>query len=142
MKVLMFGWEFPPHISGGLGTACYGLTRGLAENDVEVLFVIPKAFGDETQGKYKLIPAAEIPVPQHSTAYELMRDKMTFFGINSLIVPYLTEEAFREYTGEIEYQRSEKRDSVFGEHYLEFSGRYGKDLMTEVWRYSIVAIAP
>ncbi|KKT36370.1 MAG: glycosyl transferase group 1, partial [Parcubacteria group bacterium GW2011_GWC1_44_26] len=27
MRVLMFGWEFPPHNSGGLGTACFGLTR-------------------------------------------------------------------------------------------------------------------
>lgn len=29
----MFGWEFPPHISGGLGTACFGLTKGLASFD-------------------------------------------------------------------------------------------------------------
>ena len=39
-RVLMFGWEFPPHIAGGLGTACLGLTRGLAKQGVEVLFVI------------------------------------------------------------------------------------------------------
>ena len=39
MKVLMFGWEFPPHISGGLGTACHGLTKGLANNGVEVALV-------------------------------------------------------------------------------------------------------
>ena len=31
MRVLMFGWEFPPHISGGLGTACYGMTQALAQ---------------------------------------------------------------------------------------------------------------
>ena len=49
MRVLMFGWEFPPHIAGGLGTACYGMTRGLARNDVEVIFVMPKASGDEDQ---------------------------------------------------------------------------------------------
>ncbi|MEI6679486.1 MAG: hypothetical protein WCL21_12810, partial [Mariniphaga sp.] len=42
----MFGWEFPPHISGGLGTASYGLTKGLAQlDDMEVLFVVPKAYG-------------------------------------------------------------------------------------------------
>ena len=42
MKVLMFGWEFPPHISGGLGTASYGLTKGLyAVGGVEILFVVP-----------------------------------------------------------------------------------------------------
>ena len=41
-RVLMFGWEFPPHNSGGLGTACLGLTRALAHEDVEVVFVLPK----------------------------------------------------------------------------------------------------
>jgi hypothetical protein len=43
MKVLMFGWEFPPHITGGLGTACYGLTKALSiYNDLEIIFVVPK----------------------------------------------------------------------------------------------------
>lgn len=41
-KVLMFGWEYPPFNSGGLGTACYGLTHGLADNDVDVTFVLPR----------------------------------------------------------------------------------------------------
>jgi len=45
MRVLMFGWEFPPHISGGLGTASYGLTKGMAKlDDLEVIFVVPKAW--------------------------------------------------------------------------------------------------
>ena len=44
----MFGWEFPPHILGGLGTASYGLSRGMAEQtDLEITFVIPKPHGDE-----------------------------------------------------------------------------------------------
>ncbi|MFO0972046.1 MAG: glycosyltransferase [Phycisphaerae bacterium] len=42
MKVLMLGWEFPPFISGGLGTACYGLTRALSEIATEILFVLPR----------------------------------------------------------------------------------------------------
>ena len=50
MKALMFGWEFPPHILGGLGTASYGLTRGMSEQkDLEITFVIPKPWGDEDQ---------------------------------------------------------------------------------------------
>ena len=50
MKALMFGWEFPPHILGGLGTASYGLTRGMAQQeDMEITFVIPKPWGDEDQ---------------------------------------------------------------------------------------------
>ena len=43
MRVLMLGWEFPPHISGGLGTACYGMTKGLDEIGVDVCFVLPTA---------------------------------------------------------------------------------------------------
>jgi len=63
MKVLMFGWEFPPHISGGLGTACYGLTKGLASfKDVELTFVVPKTWGDEDQSNVTLLGAGEVPV--------------------------------------------------------------------------------
>jgi glycosyltransferase involved in cell wall biosynthesis len=58
----MLGWEFPPHISGGLGTACYGLTQGLAHHDVEVLFVVPRAFGDEDTRFVSLVGANEVPV--------------------------------------------------------------------------------
>lgn len=42
MKVLMLGWEFPPHISGGLGTACHGLTRALDNAGTNVIFVLPR----------------------------------------------------------------------------------------------------
>jgi glycosyltransferase involved in cell wall biosynthesis len=42
MRVLTFGWEFPPQKNGGLGVACYGLTRELLRDGVEVIFVLPK----------------------------------------------------------------------------------------------------
>ena len=58
----MFGWEFPPHITGGLGTACFGMTKGLAKNGVEVLFVVPKAHGDEDQSSVRLLNASEVTV--------------------------------------------------------------------------------
>lgn len=50
MRVLMLGWEFPPFISGGLGTACYGLTKALSGRGVQVTFVLPKAIGGEHGG--------------------------------------------------------------------------------------------
>jgi hypothetical protein len=63
MRILMFGWEFPPHISGGLGTACYGLTKGLSKfHDVEVIFVVPKAFGDEDQSVVRILNASDVHV--------------------------------------------------------------------------------
>ncbi len=62
MKVLMLGWEFPPHISGGLGTACFGLTQGLAHHGVKVTFVVPRSHGDEDQRFVKLLGANRVAV--------------------------------------------------------------------------------
>jgi glycosyltransferase involved in cell wall biosynthesis len=59
----MLGWEFPPHISGGLGTACEGLTRGLAKHGVEVVFVVPKRWGDEDAAHLRLLGCDEIGLP-------------------------------------------------------------------------------
>ncbi len=59
----MFGWEFPPHISGGLGTACLGLTSSLSKENIEILFVIPRASGEESAEKTTFISASTIPVP-------------------------------------------------------------------------------
>jgi len=63
-RVLMFGWEFPPHISGGLGTACLGIAQGLAKNGVQVLFVMPKASGDEDSSVAKIINASDVEMLQ------------------------------------------------------------------------------
>jgi glycogen synthase len=67
MKVLMFGWEFPPHISGGLGTACYGLTHSLGKEKVDVLFVVPKLHGDEPTDRYNLINASDVRLKAHQS---------------------------------------------------------------------------
>jgi glycogen synthase len=64
MKVLMFGWEFPPQISGGLGPACEGITTALAENGVQIIFVVPKAFGQEPGSKVSLVDASTTDVVQ------------------------------------------------------------------------------
>ena len=63
MRVLMLGWEFPPYISGGLGTACYGLTRGLRASGVDVTFVIPHARGDEDARYVEVVGANRVLVP-------------------------------------------------------------------------------
>ena len=62
MRVLMFGWEFPPHISGGLGTACYGLTKSLTKENVDVLFVVPKLHGGEDVPRVDFIDAGKVPI--------------------------------------------------------------------------------
>jgi glycogen synthase len=137
MKVLMFGWEFPPHITGGLGTACFGLTKGLLKNGVEVLFVVPKAYGDESQEAVRLLNASDVIVDIHSTDYQDFWSRITYMEIGSNLIPYVGQEEFENIVNENLKEKSEIMSSVFAERF-EFSGKYGIDLMAEVSRYALV----
>lgn len=66
MRVLMLGWEFPPFISGGLGTACYGLTKALDAHGHEIVFVLPKTVPADAAGHLRLVSpdAPDAPQPQ------------------------------------------------------------------------------
>jgi glycosyltransferase involved in cell wall biosynthesis len=61
MRILMIGWEYPPHISGGLGTACEGLTTALARRGVDIDFMVPKLYGEEDAPHMHLLDAATPP---------------------------------------------------------------------------------
>ncbi|MEJ1239072.1 glycosyltransferase [Chryseolinea sp. T2] len=74
MRVLMFGWEFPPHISGGLGTACEGLTLALNKADIDILFVVPKVYGDE-KTPFSIVSASEVPIYIRSPRVSLVSEK-------------------------------------------------------------------
>lgn len=66
MRVLMLGWEFPPYISGGLGTACYGLTKAMSHLGIEILFVLPRAVGNEACGE--LLPVGTLAVLRNKSS--------------------------------------------------------------------------
>ncbi|HEX6244969.1 MAG TPA: glycosyltransferase family 4 protein [Polyangiales bacterium] len=57
----MLGWEYPPHISGGLGTACEGLTTALAPLDLDIQFVVPQLYGVERAPHMRLVSPALRP---------------------------------------------------------------------------------
>ncbi len=57
-RVLMLGWEFPPFITGGLGTACYGLTRAMDRRGMDVTFVLPKHIDEDHADHIRLISPA------------------------------------------------------------------------------------
>lgn len=139
MRVLMFGWEFPPHIAGGLGTACYGMTRGLAKHGTEVIFVVPKAYGDEDRRFVHVVNASDVEVSTGKVIDAEMRDKLTFIHIDSNLVPYVSPEEFDEHAKEIHTQEtSYSIHDVWKERYT-FSGKYGPNLMEEVARFAMVA---
>jgi glycosyltransferase involved in cell wall biosynthesis len=139
MRVLMFGWEFPPHITGGLGTASFGLTKGMATlDDLDVIFVVPKAWGDEDQSMVKLIGANQIPVAFKKVHYKGFRRPIEKIEVSSKIVPYTDPEDFWKLT------RSEVSGySVFIETNnkgkVDFSGKYDNNLLEEINKYAVVA---
>ncbi len=164
MKVLMFGWEFPPHISGGLGTACYGLTKGLAAiGDLEIIFVIPKAFGDEDKSSMEIIGANDVEVRQRKIKYnEIWKDSehtssetvtkdLTYIEIGSKLIPYLSPDEYEKVIHE--HKLEDKTVRTFKEQELinseeseyesigkfQFTGKYGANLMEEVANYAVVA---
>lgn len=129
MKALMFGWEFPPHILGGLGTASYGLTKGMWQcGDMEITFVIPRPHGDEDKSFAKVIGASQVPV-----AWRDVNREYVDYRIGRLMDP---DEYFRlrnNIYADFNYMRTNDLGCI------EFSGRYPDNLMEEINNYSIMA---
>jgi glycosyltransferase involved in cell wall biosynthesis len=72
MRVFMLGWEFPPFISGGLGTACYGLTKAMSGLGTDVLFVLPRPVSTPFSTHLKLVsPRPGSPLASPTTEFRL-----------------------------------------------------------------------
>ncbi len=101
----MFGWEFPPHNSGGLGTACYGLTKALSRRDLQVTFVLPKKIGGLEHDFLKIVFA------------NIRNIKIR--EIKTLLHPYINSELYDEYL------RTAPEDKVYGLNLFDEVRRYG-----------------
>ena len=107
----MFGWEFPPYKTGGLGTACHDLTKGLSQLGAQITFVMPVAPESAKASFVKLIGANKYPAH--------------FVHVNSLLTPYATVETYQKtYTNAVKQKSSEI---------------YGNNLFNEVQRFAAVA---
>ena len=139
MRVLMFGWEFPPHILGVLGTACYGLTKALSGfEDVEVTFVVPRIWGDEDLSGATMLGANEIQVIQKPVLFPDSKSKVEYYELNSALIPYLGTCEFYELKTNLS-----GRDTLLvettGEGKILFAGDYTQSLFQEIEYYALVA---
>lgn len=137
MKVLMFGWEFPPHISGGLGTACYGLVKGMGYHQQDIIFVVPKLWGDEDE-LAEFVNASGIKIDYRERRFKEIWKNLTYLEVSSFLIPYLGPEEYARFTDKSLHDRTDVDDSIFADSFT-FSGTYGKDLIREVSRYALVA---
>jgi glycosyltransferase involved in cell wall biosynthesis len=139
MKVLMFGWEFPPHISGGLGTACYGLTKGLASfDDVDLTFVVPKVYGNEDEvNNMKLIGASDVKLSDKILLKQRKLEIRKFHDFGQQISAYITPELYEKLLSGQKRVKDKVSNTPLGK--LEFTGDYGDSLFKEISRYGVVA---
>lgn len=164
MKILMLGWEFPPHISGGLGTACEGLTLGLARQSQDVTFVVPHLYGGEqafhmnlvnSQGK-RLANVQEYAGQTEELELIHGSRRITKKLIPSLLQPYFSPETFEDYLQALQLTSSGEFASVIRgigvanevENFIQKSvesaqtqpdkpvERYGRDIFSEVGNFA------
>ncbi|KHO50967.1 MAG: group 1 glycosyl transferase [archaeon GW2011_AR13] len=103
----MFGWEFPPFHTGGLGTACEGLTKCLSKNGVELIFVLPKKL-DLNVDFLKVVYADDnIPIKKQ-------------YYFNSIIQGYTTHKSY-----ENKYELEKEKDLIYASNLNEEVERYG-----------------
>ena len=125
----MFGWEFPPHILGGLGTASYGLTKGMYDNgDMDITFVIPKPWGDEERSFARIVGANSVPVAWRDVSWDYVQSR-----IGNVMDPQLYFDLRDHIYADFNYMGTNDLGCI------EFSGRYPDNLLEEINNYSIMA---
>jgi len=138
MRVFMLGWEFPPFISGGLGTACYGLTKALDQLGVKVTFVLPRTVDSEYATHVRLLTPSSWRAAESFRISELKNVK--FHAIESPLQPYATPDVYVRQIEEISRHRQKVRGRRPSPANL-FVGAvdYGGNMYAEVHRYAAVA---
>ena len=125
----MFGWEFPPHVFGGLATANYGITEGLhPQGDMDIILCLPKPWGDEDRRSADIIAMNAVPIAWRDVDYDYVNGR-----VGNIMSP---ERYYR------------MRDNIYADfNYmnvndlgcLEFAGGYPSNLHEEINNYSIIA---
>jgi len=132
----MLGWEFPPFISGGLGTACYGLTKAMDSLGMHISFVLPRIVSSEFATHVQLL------TPQTAKADKYRVEELRnveFYSIMSTLQPYSTPDTYQTLFEKTHLQQHELT-AAHGLSSDHFDGvHYGTDMYGEVHRYANVA---
>ena len=138
MKVFMLGWEFPPFISGGLGTACYGLTKAMDQLGIKIVFVLPRPVESEYSTHVELLTPGSKRAKAY-LEYEGLKN-VTFWTIDSPLRPYETAGVRRQHAEKISAGKQQILGSDAGSagriaDRMDCSG----DICTVVHRYAETA---
>lgn len=157
MKVLMLGWEYPPHITGGLGTACQGLTVALAKMGAEIDFVVPHLLGGELAPHMKLIESTRglalgdvgLKPLEDEAAIGVdgvpVASKITHYEVPAVLSPYWNEVSYSKHVEKLKRLSPDEIESLLPHELFPngdrprsailstaFKGGYGGDLFSEI----------
>jgi len=141
IRVFMLGWEFPPFISGGLGTACYGLTRAMDRLGAKVTFVLPRMVESAYVTHVKLLTPNSCQGRTSRIAFEEELKHVVFKPIASPLQAYATPETYDERIEESLRLRREVTESTGRGSGPSAGPDYAGDMYQEVHRYASMALA-
>jgi len=134
----MLGWEFPPFISGGLGTACYGLTKALDQLGVNVIFCLPKMVESKYVTHVKLLTPDSRMSAGSFKFTELKNVK--FRTVDSPLQPYSTPDFYqRQIEESLRRKQQMHGGNISSASQLMGSTDYCGDMYAEVYRYAAIA---
>ena len=129
MKVLMFGWEYPPHVFGGLATANFGISQGLhAQGDVETVLCLPHPFGDEDRSACRIVAMNCVPIAWRDVNYDYVKER-----VGNIMDP----DYYYRLRDHIYADFGHMNVNELGA--MEFAGGYPANLHEEINNYSIIA---
>lgn len=134
----MYGWEFPPHISGGLGVACHGIVSGLAQHEVDISLVLPRVETNSADPDH--IHLFDCRHCSHDFLKHCTLDFSRFINIkkiDSLLSPYMTPQSYQEVLAC--HQSLAHCLGIQDKDFFNFQGDYGSNLFVEVLRYAMIA---
>lgn len=137
MKVLMYGWEFPPEISGGLGVACFGIVKSLIKKIEKLNLVLPVNVSNILGDNLAIVNCGQ---RQHTfTAEEIenLSREINIHAIKTLIHPYISSQEYQDILFKENSSVCHTKQCVLNTEPL--TGKYGKNLFSEVIRYSFLA---
>lgn len=139
-RVLMFGWEFPPAVSGGLGTACYGLTKSMRAQGADIIFVVPRSEkGHQQQERLSLIGGETVgPLRDEEIMQRLSPEEvyMRIVPLDAWLKPYQGPDEYHAEIKRLRQSSPEELQEIFDNSVIDIKGAYGEDLMAEVGRYA------
>ncbi|MEJ2702061.1 MAG: glycosyltransferase family 4 protein [Sedimentisphaerales bacterium] len=133
MKTFMLGWEFPPFISGGLGTACHGLTKAMGKLGVRIAFVLPRAHVGSSSGPVRVLSAEGYVKTEEAGAFQ----HVSFHEIASSLRPYVSSGAYGAGRDPFGAKRPARSWRSYGSDRVE---NYPRDLAHQVHRFAQKAV--